>query len=260
MLEKLNWHDELLPVMRGAGDILIEYFYKFRSLPRHKKSDNSYYTPADIAAEQYLKKQLLQLVPQAQIYAEESGISGNSDYAWVIDPLDGTTNFAQGIPYWCISVALTYKNSPICASIYNPLMDEFFYADLHTHTTMNNGKVTVTQQSLEEGLVALGFSYDVEKKIRLMHRAEKIVQKAFAIRHFGAIALDLAYTAAGKIDGAFFEGLSWWDVAAGKLLIEQAGGMIGDFKGDQIEPNYSSCMAGGKLIYQAFKELQVIKD
>ena len=118
----------------------------------------------------------------------------------------------------------------------------------------------VSSCDLQEGFIALGYPYDNDQKVTLMHQTEKIAKQAYATRTLGAVALDLAYVAAGKIDGALFAGLSWWDVAAGMLLIEKAGGTITDFKGKSIGPNYSSCMAGGKQIYQELKKLHMVQD
>ena len=120
-----KFHDELKIIVRGAGDVLLKYFRK--PLEKHYKSDQEFATQADLESEKYLISKLKKLLPESSICAEESGVDGDGEFQWVIDPLDGTTNFASGVPFFCVSVALTKKNKPVVGAIYAPIFNEFFF-------------------------------------------------------------------------------------------------------------------------------------
>ena len=124
------------PLVRQAGRILLDYFHK--PLKRYDKKNAGFATDADLASESFLLKSLAPIIPDVSFCAEESGLTAGNDYQWVIDPLDGTTNFASGIPYFCVSVALTYKGNPIFGVIYSPITDEFFYAETGKGAFCNN--------------------------------------------------------------------------------------------------------------------------
>jgi myo-inositol-1(or 4)-monophosphatase len=255
-----EWQDSLELIMRAAGDIVLSYMSQAQQLTRMHKEGNGFATQADIASEEFLIEQLHKLLPEAGFIAEESGSSNtNSSLQWVIDPLDGTTNFSQGLPYFCISVALTKDSVPIIAAIYQPLLNEFFYAQQGKGAWLNGQRIQVsTATKLEDAVVAVGLSYLRRPRGPLLGVLSTIAKKTFAVRNFGAAALDLAYVACGRLDGVFFTHLSWWDVAAGILLIQQAGGQISDFSGESITPSYVSCVAGSPIIYQGLiKELKI---
>ncbi len=249
---KKNWQKLLEPIIKEAGDILLSYYQT--PLVRHEKKEHGkeygFVTKADLASEKFLIEQLSGLLTKASFLAEESGKSGSGDHCWVIDPLDGTTNFAHKLPYFCISVALTYKEQPIVGAIYQPTTKEFFYAEQGKGAFLNGQKIYVSSPTrFDQAMVAISLPYDREKRKELVHSAERIAKEAYAIRHYGAIALDLAYVACGRMDGVFFTNLAWWDVAAGMCLIEQAGGIVTDFKGKPVRPDYTTCIAGGKMVH-----------
>lgn len=232
------------PIIKQAGDILLGYYNT--TLVRHEKHGNGFVTEADLASEQFLIKELGALVPGAAFFAEESGKSGhlNADYCWVIDPLDGTTNFANHLPYFCISVALTYKNQPIFGMIYNPLLKELFYAIKGQGAYLNGQRMRVSRSEVARCVVAIGLPYAKDQHYaHLLQDAWLIAKQVYAIRHFGAAALDLAYVAAGKLDGVIFEELGWWDIAAGMILVQEAGGIVADFEGGTPTPAYRNCIA-----------------
>lgn len=247
-IESLDLHKELEQILKGAGDILHSYWGKQLA---HQQKRDGFLTEADLASEAYLIKKLTALVP-ADIWAEESGKSGShhNGYRWVIDPLDGTTNFAYGIPYFCISVALTKGDEPVHAAVYNPLHNEFFYARRGAGAWCNHQKITTSApDSIEQAVIGLGFSYALHKRSELLKTALTVVSTVQAVRNLGAVALDLSYLAAGRFDGILFSDLSWWDVAAGMLLVREAGGHVSDFQGGHITPTYQSCVAGGELVF-----------
>jgi len=251
-------------IIKKAGEILLSYFGN--SLSKKNKAGAGFVTEADLASEQFLIKNLLQVLPETSIYAEESGVQDNhSDYCWVIDPLDGTTNFAHGIPYFCISVALTHNNIPLLGFVYNPLLDEMFFAHKDNGAFLNNSPITISNlKSLEDSFLAVCIPYPSagtgrgEYYERFAKSIMDIMQKSFSFRHCGAAALDLAYTAAGRFDAMFFEDMCWWDFAAGKLLIKEAGGISTDFQNNPIGPKSRTFIGANKQIHA--KLLDIFKN
>ena len=247
-------HD-IEPIIRKAGEILLSYFNK--TLEIHKKRDGSIVTSADLASEKYLKRELSALVPGVSFHAEESGTQGTNSYAFVIDPLDGTTNFSRGIGYFCISVSLTYNDEPQLAVVYQPLLDEYFVGIRGDGAFLNGQRLDISDTvPLSDALTVVGLPYTKNKRyFELLELARTIAPHSFAFRHFGASALDLAYVAAGRINGVYLAELAWWDVAAGMLLVSLAGGEVTDFEGNVITPNFQTCLAGSPEVYRQLKQL-----
>ncbi len=254
-MQRKDWQKLLQPLLKEAGDILLSYYHK--PLARKKKERHGFVTEADLASEKFLIERLLQLVPDVSFVAEESGkVDGGGEYCWVIDPLDGTTNFAYGLPYFCISVSLTHHDVPIVGAIYQPVTQEFFYSQKDGGAFLDGKAIKVSSpMRFDQTLVGIGLPYGRMKRKELVHAAESIAKNAYAIRYFGAIALDLAHVACGRMDGVFFTYLAWWDVAVGMVLVQEAGGMITDFKGRVINPNYTTCVAGGKMVHDRVMRL-----
>ncbi len=260
--------ERLEVIVKEAGRIVLSYFDK--ALTFTEKDRAGFVTEADIASEQFLIKELGLLLPEASFFAEESGKSqasreatpgtaGSGAYCWVIDPLDGTTNFAHHVPYFCISVALTYHDKPILGIIYQPILEEFFYAEKGRGSYLNGVKISVARENeLAKSMVAVGFPYAKNKQfMELIAGLQRILPQTSSLRCYGAVALDLAYVAAGRLDGAFFEGLGWWDVAAGIVLIEEAGGRVTDFQGQDVGPSYESLVAANREMHE--KMLPLLK-
>lgn len=248
--------DDIEQIVRGAGTTLLSYFNT--PLTRKEKEAGGFVTEADLASEQYLIDRLQHIIPGAAFWAEESGKDGNdNDYCWVIDPLDGTTNFAHGLPYFCISVALTYRGVPQCGAIYQPLLNEFFYAQDGHGAFLNDIAIHVSRpQGLEECVLVVGLPYREDERFApSIESIGRIAPHAFAFRHFGAAALDLAYVACGRFDAIFLENLSWWDIAAGILLIQEAGGVVTDFSGKLVRDDYKSCVAASEPIHKVLREM-----
>lgn len=264
-LAQADLQHKVEPIVRKAGEILLSYFQK--QLVWKDKGSHGFVTEADLAVEDFLIKSLELLIPGVDFFAEESGERNNgSDYCWVIDPLDGTTNFAYGLPYFCISVALTYKQKPVFGMIYQPLLDELFYAERAKGAFLNGQRIKIAEsRPMEKTLLMVGFPYSKgEEFVHVLQYLEKISKQTYAFRHLGAIALDLAYTACGRSDGIFFEGLGWWDVAAGTILIQEAGGMATTYSGGPITPEYESYVAANQRLHtqllNVFKENGTARD
>ncbi len=247
--------EQVEPIIRKAGGILLSYFNK--PIDCAFKEGGSFVTEADIKSEEFLKKELAKVFPEAAFFAEESGKSGSGDYCWVIDPLDGTTNFCHYQPYFCISVALTYKDEPVFAVIYAPVLKEFFYAEKGKGAFLNGKPIKVSQpENFNMALVGVGLPYAVSDCfLALFEKMKEVEQTAYSFRHLGAAALDAAFTACGRFDGFFLGELGWWDVAAGMLLIQEAGGQVTDFQGAPVGPNYKTLVGGGKLVHGRLSEI-----
>ena len=238
------------PVMRKAGDLIMGYFHNGFTVTE-KGSEHEMVTQADVASEQYLMQELTKIMPEADIIAEESGgRPGNRDYCWVIDPLDGTNNFVHHLPYFCISVALTYKGTPIFGAIYQPVLNELSYAFKGGGAFLNGRRIQVSQPAFDHSVIVFGLPGSKDEIYKqLLHLVTIIAPQSYAIRHFGAVAMDLANIAAGRLDGLFFANLRWWDVAAGMLLVTEAGGIVTDLAGHPVEKNYEWFIAASPGIH-----------
>lgn len=235
-------------IIKESGKILLTYYGNSK---RSLKKQGGYVTQADLESEDFLKKNLVKLLPNASFWAEESGKSGKNDYCFVIDPLDGTTNFSYSIPYFCISVALTLNNKPVLGAIYDPLRNEFFHAQKGKGAFLNWSKIHISKETkLKKCLLAVSFPCGWEKKYNSNWKAiEKIRSKSFAMRLMGAAALDLAHVACGRFDATFFQTLKWWDIAAGILIIEESGGVTSEFSGKELTPEFESFVAGSVSVH-----------
>ena len=257
MINEIDLRDRVEPIIRAAGEIVLSYVAQARSLSRRKKPGAGFVTKADIESEQFLIENLSKVLPEADFYAEESGVSGNGEYRWVIDPLDGTTNFAHGLPHFCLSVALTYKREALFGMVYQPVLDELFWAQKGKGAWLNGEKLAVsTTETLKRGLLVVGSPYLAKGSYQdfLKHLCT-VAPHTYAFRYCGAIALDLAYVACGRFDGVFFHGLPWWDYAASDLLIREAGGKTSDFEGTTIDLHSQSFIGGGVAVYQSLLKM-----
>lgn len=235
--------------VKEAGKIVLSYFNTV--LDRHTKSDGSFATAADLASEKYLIEELKKIVPEAGFYAEESGVINPGEYMWVIDPLDGTTNFAQGIRYFCISVALTRNDERILGVVYQPCTDELFYATKGGGATLNGQTLYVpNKQHFFHAVISCTVSYERNREV--YNVISLIESKIHSLRIMGASALDIAYCTAGHYDGVFFGSLRWWDIAAASLILEEAGGRVSTLDNKPLTSQARSFIGGSELI---FKEL-----
>ena len=224
-LLKLIPHIEIIIRAAGAQALAL----RNAGLSEHVKENGSIATNADIACENYLIESLGKLLPKAGFYAEESAASlPTTEYCWVIDPIDGTTNFVRTVPFFCISIALAHKNKPILGMIYAPAQDELFHGIIGGGAFLNHTKITVsTTSTLEQAVICGNVGYRKKlKKDAIEFPLQKIIEIALAYRTLGSAALELAYVAAGRIDAAIFLDLAWWDVAAATVLIQEAGGSV----------------------------------
>jgi myo-inositol-1(or 4)-monophosphatase len=239
---------------RAAGAIINRAALDVESVRVSQKQVNDFVTEVDQAAEAIIIETLLTAYPGHGIWAEESGKehgAQDSEYVWIIDPLDGTTNFIHGLPTYCVSIALAVKGKIEQAVVYDPTRNDLFTATKGRGAYMNNRRIRVAKRTeLKTCLISTGFPYrqddDLNTYLRLMG---EMIQRTAGLRRPGAAALDLAYVAAGYTDGFFELGLQPWDVAAGSLLITEAGGLVGNFSGESNFLEQRECMAGNPRIY-----------
>ncbi|MDD2917994.1 inositol monophosphatase family protein [Rhodoferax sp.] len=239
---------------RAAGAIINRAALDVESVRVSQKQVNDFVTEVDQASEQTIIETLLTAYPGHAIWAEESGrVHGaqDSEFVWIIDPLDGTTNFIHGLPIYCVSIALAVRGKVEQAVIYDPSRNDLFTATKGRGAYQNNRRLRVAKRTrLQECLISTGFPYrhddDFNTYLRMMG---DMMQRTAGLRRPGAAALDLAYVAAGFTDGFFETGLQPWDVAAGSLLITEAGGLVGNFSGDANFLEQKECMAANPHIY-----------
>ena len=219
---------------RRAGAIINRAAQDLDALTVSTKRHNDFVTEVDQAAEQAVIQVLLKAFPDHAILAEESGARGKSDYVWIVDPLDGTTNFIHGFPQYCVSIALRHKDTLTQAVIYDPGRNELFTATRGHGAYLNDRRMRVSKRAqLDDALIGTGYPFREMAHIdAYLPALRKIMGQTAGVRRAGAAALDLAYVAAGRLDGFWEMGLSPWDMAAGCLLILEAGGLVSDFSGD----------------------------
>ena len=217
---------------RTAGDLIQRFSFNLDKLTVDQKSRNDYASEVDRLAEQEIIKILKAAFPDHAVLAEESGTHAGNDYVWIIDPLDGTTNFLHGFPQYAVSIALKHKNKLELGVIYDPGRDELFTAERGGGAMLNNRKIRVAKQaSMRGALIGTGFPFKKQQNLdAYLHMFKAVVAADTAgVRRAGAAALDLAYVACGRLDAYWEIGVSEWDVAAGILLVQEAGGVATDF-------------------------------
>lgn len=240
---------------RAAGAIINRGALDVESIRISAKQVNDFVTEVDQAAEQAIIETLLTAFPDHGIHAEESGMRPGSgrdrDFVWVIDPLDGTTNFIHGFPVYCVSIALTVKGRVEHAVVYDPTRNDLFIASRGRGAYLNERRIRVAKRTqLSESLVSTGFPFRPGDAMRpYLRLLGDVMSRCSGVRRPGAAALDLAYVAAGFTDAFFEKGLSPWDVAAGSLLVTEAGGLIGNYTGDANFMDQGECMAASPRIY-----------
>ncbi len=220
---------------RKAGDFVIREANHITSV--ESKSEHDYVTNVDKAAERLIIETISNAYPEHSFLGEESGEMGQNDYQWIIDPIDGTTNYIRKIPHWAISIACRHNGRTQVGVVYDPIKEELFTAVKGRGAQFDNKKMRVSRtKGLEHSLIATGFPFrNAEKLEEYIQTFAKLFPHCSDMRRAGSAALDLAYVAAGRYDGFWEYGLSPWDTAAGVLLVEESGGMVADMKGD---PNY----------------------
>lgn len=240
---------------RDAGRLLADRFGRIREI-RHK-SEIELLTEADLASERLIIDRIRSYYPRHSILAEESGEttiqekSAGEQWKWIIDPLDGTTNYAHSYPVFCVSIALEHNGLIELAVIYDPLRDEMFTAEKGRGAALNERRIHVSSIStLIHAMVCTGFPYDLAGRAEATRLMSEFVVQGQAVRRDGSAALDLAYVACGRFEGFWEIGLRPWDVAAGVLLVSEAGGRVTNFKGEAFDIYHPPILASNGLVHQ----------
>ncbi len=238
---------------RRAGEVIARSIPRLESLQVAEKGRNDYVSEIDQAAEREIIDIIHKHYPDHAILAEESGASGDHEMRWVIDPLDGTTNFLHGFPHFAVSIAAERAGKAEVAVVYDVMRQELFTAARGAGAQLDGRKIRVSKQrELEGSLIATGFPFSLEAEHfnAYVEQLRVIMAQAAGVRRAGAAALDLAYVAAGRVDAFWEIGLKPWDTAAGALLIQEAGGHIGTLTGDPYTGGMH-ILAGTPKVYAA---------
>jgi myo-inositol-1(or 4)-monophosphatase len=232
----------MIKAARAGGNILLRHMHRLDALNVVEKDRQDYASEVDGLAEAEIVKELRRANPDFAVLGEEGGAQkgnrGPSRYTYVIDPLDGTSNYLRGIPHWCVSIALCEGPEPIHAVVFDPLRNELFTASRGSGSQLNERRIRVAERrDLEGALLTTGFPPRERKRLGAQLKCvEQLLVQAEDIRRTGSAALDLAYVAAGRTDAYFEAGVYPWDIAAGVLLVRESGGRICDFRGSATGP------------------------
>lgn len=239
---------------RTAGNIIAKNYESRENLEIQLKSENDFVTKIDKEAEQAIIHKIKQSYPDHAFVGEESGLTeGNSDFQWIIDPLDGTTNYVQGIPHFCVSIALQHKGKLDQAVVFDPLRGELFTASKGGGAQLNGFRIRVgNRKELMGTTLATAFPFKAKEKLGTsLEKFSNIFQQCGDVRRTGSAALDMAYVAAGRFDGYWEEGIKPWDIAAGELIVREAGGMVTDYSGGHNHFKDSQVVCGNPKVVQA---------
>jgi myo-inositol-1(or 4)-monophosphatase len=229
--------EDVISIARKAGEIVREGFGKNFSI-EYKTSEANLVTEIDKKSEAAIINFIRTKYPDHGILAEESGAENSSaEYIWVIDPLDGTTNFAHGLPIFSVSIGIQKNGRTICGAVYDVTRDEMFSAESGSGAFRNSSRLHVTERdNISHSLLVTGFPYDIKNNPDFaIERFISFIRQARAVRRLGSAALDLSYVAAGIFDGFWEVSLSPWDLCAGQLLVSEAGGLVTDFNGRPMD-------------------------
>jgi len=250
----------IVQVARDAGNVLVDRLG--RALQVSNKGAIDLVTEADLASEKLIIERIRSHYPRHAILAEESGASEDSgnpsaaEWKWIIDPLDGTTNYAHGYPCFCVSIGVERAGKLELGVVYDPMRNEMFAAERGQGATLNERPVRVSKvDDLGRAMLCTGFPYNVRERPDFARDFTNFTMHAQAVRRDGSAALDLAYIACGRFDGFWEDGLNPWDLAAGVLLIEEAGGRVTDFNGTTLDIYSAKVIASNGLIHDSMRQV-----
>ena len=240
----------MVKAARLAGNVLLRNINKLEALNVVQKGRMDYASEVDADAEKVIVKELKRAYPEYGIMGEEGGVQGVNRYMWVIDPLDGTSNYLRGFPHYCVSIALVENGEPIDAVIFDPLRNELFTASRGAGAVLNDRRIRVAdRKDMGGAMIHTGFAPRERQRASSQLKAvDALLVHAEDVRRTGSAALDLAYVACGRADAYFEAGVKPWDIAAGVLLVREAGGRVCDFRGGATGPMDSRGIHGRHLV------------
>jgi len=251
----------MVKAARAAGTILIRHMNRLDALNVVEKDRLDYASEVDSLAEAEIVRELKRSMPDCAILGEETGSSGRGRQTFVIDPLDGTSNYLRGLPHWCVSIALVENGEPQHGVVFDPLRNELFTASRGSGAVLNDKRIRVSERKdLAGAMLVTGFPpRERERAPAQLECIRQLLRDAEDIRRTGSAALDLAYIACGRADGYFEAGVKPWDIAAGALLVREAGGRVTDFRGASTGPMDARGIAGRQLVAGNLKLTDVLQ-
>jgi len=246
---------------QAAASIMRRQLQRVDAIPVERKARHDYVSEVDRACEAEIVREIRRFYPDHAFLCEESGPSGDSESVWIIDPLDGTSNFLHGIPHFAVSIAYQLKGRVEHAVVYDPMRDELFTASRGSGASLNQRRIRVSgRKGLEGAVLATAFPF---RQPRLLPRYSRVFQAVLTniedFRRAGTASLDLAWTAAGRLDGYFEIGLNAWDVAAGTLIVREAGGVVMDFDGNDAVEEAGSIIAAPYKVMTPLRRIVAAK-
>lgn len=236
-----------------AGAKVLQHYFNGEFKVTNKEGINNLVTEADHESERVIIEVIRNQFPDHFILSEETGeIASDSTIKWIIDPIDGTVNFANGIPLCCVSIGVEKQGSMLMGAVYNPFMNEFFFAEKGKGATLNENAIKVsTQSEVSKSCIVTGFPYTyLDMKNGPLQIFEQFIRAGVPVRRLGSAAIDLCWVAAGRFDGFYEHKLEAWDSAAGYLIVEEAGGRVTDFAGKNYSPYQHRIVASNGLIHE----------
>jgi myo-inositol-1(or 4)-monophosphatase len=251
----------MVKAARAAGNVLLRHMNRLDAINVVEKDRLDYASEVDELAEEAIVKELKKAMPDCAILGEETGSSGRGRQTFVIDPLDGTSNYLRGFPHWCVSIALVENGEPQHGVIFDPLRNELFTASRGSGAVLNDKRIRVSERKdLAGAMLVTGFPpRERERAPAQLECIRQLLRDAEDIRRTGSAALDLAYVACGRSDAYFEAGVKPWDIAAGALLVREAGGRVTDFRGAATGPMDARGVQGRQLLAGNLKLTEVLQ-
>lgn len=242
---------------RRAGQLINRAAQDVGHLTVSKKGHADFVSEVDRRSEEVVIRTLSEAYPDHAFLGEEGGATGSSEYQWIIDPLDGTTNFLHGLPLYAVSIALAHKGVIVQGVVYDPVRNDLFTASRGSGAFLNDRRIRVSPQTrMEDALIGTGFPFTtMEYQEKYLRMFAEVMRKTAGIRRPGSASLDLAFVAAGRYDGFWELNLKPWDIAAGTLLIQEAGGLVSDLEGNQQFLETGHVVAGTPKIFSQLLSL-----
>lgn len=251
-------HKEVLIEATKAGANELQKFFNKKFSISHKEGINNLVTEADFASDKAIKQVIKNAFPDHGIVSEESDEKiSKSDYRWIIDPIDGTVNFANGIPICCVSIGLEYQGKMLMGAVFNPNLNEFFFAEKGKGATLNDNKISVSNKTeVITSCLVTGFPYNyLDQENGPLEVFQKLIKKGIPVRRLGSAAIDLCWVAAGRFDGFYEHELHAWDSAAGFLIVEEAGGKVTNLAGEPYSPFQPGIIATNGKIHDELQKI-----
>lgn len=250
--------EDVIEIAREAGTYLHESLGKVRSIERKSGQETNLVTEVDRASEALIKERIRSKYPGHAVLGEESGGSlEGAETVWIIDPLDGTTNFTHGLPIFCVSIGVQHRGELVAGVVYDPNQEELFSAERGSGAFLNGQRLKISAEaSLANSLLVTGFPYDIkDNPFNAVEHFATFLKRSQAVRRLGSAALDLCYVAAGRFDGFWEVSLNSWDMAAGMLAVREAGGRVTDFRGREMQVSGVDLLATNGKVHQEMMDV-----